>query len=327
MMENVSESDHWVSLRNVSVTYGRRRRRSVEAVKDVSLDLVRGSGFGVIGESGSGKSSLGRVLAGVANPTTGVCNYRFRGTPEPPVRSKAARVQMITQDPRSALDPRWPIWRSVAEAVEFSGRRTVQRKAASEAAVAALEEVGLGIAESERRPGALSGGQLQRATIARALMARPEALLCDEITSALDVSTQAGIVELLLALKNSFHLSYVFISHDLAVVSGLVDRIAVMFAGRIVEIADTEDLIERPIHPYTQELVRASSSEALLQENQTLEQSRVSVVRDETQTIGCPYRDRCQNAGSDCGVTAPTMVQVTSSRGVACFHPLVSRHE
>jgi len=240
-------SEPLLSVRDLHKYYGRHR-----AVAGVSLEVARGETVAVVGESGSGKSTLGRCVVRLSRPTSGSIRFdgiELAGLPPRRLRPLRPRFQMVFQDPSSSLNPRWSVERLIGEPLEIQGR---------EADVAALmAEVGLDPSLAGRRPHRLSGGQRQRVGIARALALSPELLVLDEPVTALDVSVQAQVVNLLLRLQEERGLSYLFISHDLAVVSALAHRVVVMHEGRVVESGPTDRVLASPEHPYTQRLVAA----------------------------------------------------------------------
>ncbi len=234
-------------------------REEFWAVRDVNLAIFPGQALGIVGESGSGKSTLGRLLLGLHDKTEGTVYYRNEQLPRIYRRADFQRwsthLQMVFQDPYATLNPRFTIGDSIAEPLfltkKFSGAEMRQRVAQ------ALERVGLSAAMASRYPHEFSGGQRQRIGLARALIAEPEILICDEPVSALDVSVQAQIINLLARLRSEMGLTLIFISHDLAVVRHLCDRVAVMKAGRIVELAETATLFESPQHEFTRRLLSA----------------------------------------------------------------------
>jgi peptide/nickel transport system ATP-binding protein len=240
--------------RSFSVDAGMfRARRLLHAVNGVDISVERGDVLGIVGESGCGKSTLARMLLGLTPPTAGRIFLEGQDIAALDRKSVARRIQPVFQDPYSSLNPR----RSVASIVAFPlevhaiGSKAQRRTQALEM----LERVGLPARYADLTPGQLSGGQRQRVAIARALVMKPEIVVCDEPTSALDVSVQAQILNLLLDLRQEFKLTYVFISHNLAVVEHIATKLAVMYLGRVVEFADTRTLFARPQHPYTQALL------------------------------------------------------------------------
>ena len=230
-----------------------RKGRTLHAVNGVDLEIGRGDVLGVVGESGCGKSTLARMLLGLLAPTGGRILLDGQDLAALDRKAIARRVQPVFQDPYSSLNPRRGIASIVALPLAVHGIGTAAERRTR--AIEMLERVGLPARYADNTPGQLSGGQRQRVAIARALVMRPEIVICDEPTSALDVSVQAQILNLLLDLRREFGLTYVFISHNLAVVEHIATRVAVMYLGRVVEQAGTEALFRAPRHPYTQALL------------------------------------------------------------------------
>jgi peptide/nickel transport system ATP-binding protein len=246
---------------NVVKTFSARRGRVVHALKGVSIEVGPGESVGLVGESGSGKTTLGRTLVGLETPTGGAIEVAGLDASSFAAMSASDRaatrrtIQMVFQDPYSTLNPRHSVRRSLAEAIRTTGRVT---RAEIDARVAELlREVSLPESYADRRPSSLSGGERQRVAIARSLAVNPKVLVCDEPVSALDVSIQAQILNLFKRLQQELGLSYLFITHDLAVVRQVADRIYVLYLGEIVEQGSAEDVIARPKHPYTQRLINS----------------------------------------------------------------------
>lgn len=243
-----------------SYSSGRRfwgKADEFRAVDSVSLTIAEGETLGIVGESGSGKSTLGRMIAGIEAPTSGSVtfwgqHYAKVGTPE--WRRQRRHVQVVFQNPAAVVDPRWTIHAQVREAL--TTHETLAASEADDRAQAMLALVGLGTM-GKRLPHQLSGGQLQRAVIARALVLNPKLVVCDEAVSALDVSVQAQIINMLLELRERLNLSLMFISHDLSVVRHISHRVGVMHAGKLLEIGDSSTLFDNPQHAYTQRLLAA----------------------------------------------------------------------
>jgi len=297
-----------------------RRGETVKAVDGVSFSVHAGETFGVIGESGSGKSTLGRALIMLSKPTSG--RLQLDGQDPHVLSSRELRrrrkdFQAVFQDPNAALNPRMTIADSVGEPLDIQGGLTrVERE---RAVLQALDHAGLGADFARRYPHELSGGQKQRVNIARVLTLRPRLIVCDEVVAALDVSIQADILNLFARLQREFGLTYVFITHDLGVVSHISDRIAVMYLGKFMELADTEALAQQPLHPYTQALLSAEPSPLPAH----MRQGERIVLHGEIPSpiappSGCRFRTRCQYAQPECAVQEPEWRQVLPGRWVAC---------
>ena len=231
----------------VSKDYG-AGEKAQRVLDDVSLELARGEVLGIVGESGSGKSTLGRIIAGFLPPTTGTVEH-LTGGPRP--------VQMIVQESAVALNPRLPVWKSMAEVSAGSGPLSRRLR---EEAMKYVRYVGLSDADADRRPAQLSGGQRQRVSIARALAAEPAVLVCDEAVSSLDVSVRATVLNLLNRVREELGIAMLFISHDIAVVSHLADRVLVLNRGHVVDQGPTEKVLTEPESDYTRALIAATPS-------------------------------------------------------------------
>lgn len=289
---------------------------TVRAVDGISLTLDKATTLGIVGESGSGKSTAGRLVLGLEPPAQG--QVFFDGNPMPEVGTQAwrkirARMQLVYQDPLGALDRRLPIAEQVREPLDVHGiGEAADRGARVEELLAA---VGLGKLHGSRYPHELSGGQRQRAVIARALASGPDLLVCDEAVSALDVSIQAQVVNLLLDLQEKFGIAMLFISHDLKVVRNISDRVAVMYLGRIVEEGSSDTLFREPLHPYTKALVSSipvpgnpTTERIILQGEPPNPAARPS---------GCAFHPRCGFAIARCRSETPQLLSV-DDREVAC---------
>jgi ABC-type oligopeptide transport system ATPase subunit len=266
-------ADKGVIATNLVQAYGSGRRLwgkpdVFRAVDRVSLTIAKGETLGIVGESGSGKSTLGRMIAGIEAPTSGAVtfwgqHYARVGTPE--WRRQRRHVQVVFQNPAAVVDPRWSIHAQVREAL--TTHEPLAPSEADDRAQFMLAMVGLGTM-GKRLPHQLSGGQLQRAVIARALVLNPRLVVCDEAVSALDVSVQAQIINLLLELRERLNLSLMFISHDLSVVRHISHRVGVMHAGELLEIGDSGTLFDNPQHAYTQRLLAAIPADSPRQRRQ-----------------------------------------------------------
>ncbi|GAB3189864.1 ABC transporter ATP-binding protein [Hydrogenophaga aquatica] len=299
------------------------RGRNVQALRDVSLTIEAGETIGVVGESGCGKSTLGRLLLRLEEPSGG--QVRFKGDDithlgDRSLRSFRRHTQVIFQDPYSSLNPRQRIGSILTEPMLVHGI-AVNWRVANEEAIRLLEEVGLRAEHADRFPHQLSGGQRQRVAIARALAMKPEFIVCDEAVSALDVSVQAQVVNLLADLQERLGLSYLFIGHDLAVVRQIATRVVVMYLGRIVEVADRDSFYAEPLHPYAQVLMAAVPST----EQIGLGGGAAQAIRGEPPSplappSGCAFRTRCVKATEECARTVPELKTVAPGRLVACLH-------
>jgi oligopeptide/dipeptide ABC transporter ATP-binding protein len=275
-----------------------RKGKTLRAVENVHLKVHENETVALVGESGSGKTTLGRVVAGLGEPTAGT--VRFRGE----ALASSGKVQMIFQDPFSALDPRMLVGDIVAEPLRLLGRGSAQER--RDRARDMLEQVRLPRDAAERYPHEFSGGQRQRIAIARALVADPELVVADEPLSALDVSIQSQVLNLLMDLKESRRLAVLFISHDLAVVHHIADRVAVLYLGRLVEIAPRDELFRSPSHPYTQALLQAVPKIGVrrVRGDSSIKGEIPSPVNP---PAGCVFHTRCPKAADICRRDAPAL--------------------
>ncbi|MDM9623996.1 oligopeptide/dipeptide ABC transporter ATP-binding protein [Rhizobium sp. S96] len=289
----------------------------VRAVDGISLAVMPGETLGIVGESGSGKSTLGRMLLGIDDAQEG--QVRFEGR-EMPARGTSdwrrlrAKMQLVYQDPLAALDRRLTIATQLAEPLEIHRLIPKEHRAARVSELMAA--VGLRPDQATSFPHQLSGGQRQRAVIARALASRPKLLVCDEPVSALDVSIQAQIVNMLRDLQQQYSIAMVFISHDLKVVRNVADRVAVMYLGRIVEEASSAVIFRTPLHPYTRALVSSVPRPGTRLQGRTILQGEPP--NPANRPSGCAFHPRCPLAQDICRVTAPVLKQIDDGRTVAC---------
>lgn len=293
-------------------------RRPVLAVTDVTLAVHRGETLGLVGESGCGKSTLGRMLAGILEPSEGA--IRLSGVPPMQAgRKTTTRIQTVFQDPFASLNPRRRVGETITEGPITHG--LITRSEATSFAVEWLAKVGLDPAYATRFPHQFSGGQRQRIAIARALAMRPEVLICDEPVASLDVSIQAQILNLFLELRQEFGLTTIFISHDLSVVRHVSDRVAVMYLGRIVELAEAETLYSTPQHPYTQALLDSVPKLSLSGNiGVTFKLIRGELPSPLSPPSGCAFHPRCLKATELCRAERPRL-EANGNKGlVACHH-------
>ncbi|MFN3257171.1 MAG: ABC transporter ATP-binding protein [Ilumatobacter sp.] len=298
------------------------RRRVVHAVSGVSFDLDRGETLGIVGESGCGKTTTGRAVMQLEHVTSG--SIELNGTDLANLKGEKLRqarraMQMIFQDPVSSLNPSRRVRDIVREGLEIWG--TTQGAFREGWVDDIMESVGLGDpGVGARRPHEFSGGQCQRICIARALVMDPDVLILDEPVSALDVSVQAQILNLLEHLKSKFGLTMLFISHDLAVVKNISDRVMVMYLGKVCEIAETDQLYDRPTHPYTRALLASIPGHTLdLPLASELISGELPSPLDPPS--GCRFRTRCPRASERCAVEEPVLVETEPGHWVACHHP------
>ena len=320
---NMQSPQGFLAIENLTVEYPLQGGRKVHAVTDFSAHVRKGETLGLVGESGCGKSSAARAVMQLPRPTGGrvtLDGQDLTGLRGAALQKARRRFQMIFQDPIASLNPRMTIRDIVSAPLEIAGIGT---KAEREAKVAEmLELVGINADQAmDRRPHEFSGGQCQRISIARALILQPDLLVCDEAVSALDVSVQAQVLNLLEELKKSLGLTMLFISHDLAVVKHVSDRVAVMYLGRLCELADAETIYRSPVHPYTRTLLSA-----VPEPDPDAPPHQISLVPGELPSpvnppSGCPFRTRCPRASDLCAQEMPELRLVSDDQQVACHHP------
>jgi peptide/nickel transport system ATP-binding protein len=305
-----------------------KTRGVVKAVDGVSFRVFRGKTFGLVGESGCGKTTTGRLILRVLEPTRGTVRFNDPDKGRVDLTALSARgmrpfrrkIQMIFQDPYASLDPRMTVLQIVGEPLRScgpaSGREFADRVAA------ALDWVGLKPEAMNRYPHAFSGGQRQRIGIARALVTEPDLVVADEPVSALDVSFQAQILNLLQDLRERLRLTVVFVAHDLSVVRHICDRAAVMYLGRIVEVADRADLFSRPRHPYTETLMSIiPRPDTRWKPDRTFLKGSAADASDPPP--GCAFHPRCRHAKPECSASTPALREIGPGHGIACHFDLL----
>jgi oligopeptide/dipeptide ABC transporter ATP-binding protein len=293
----------------------------VKAVDGISMEVMEGETFGIVGESGCGKSTLGRLLLRLIEPTGGECSINedrniFELSPKE-MRMLRKDVQIIFQDPYASLNPKMKIGDIVGESLKIY-KIIPDEKKRKERVQELLEKVGLSKEHYNRFPHEFSGGQRQRVCIARALALNPKLIVCDEAVSALDVSVQAQILNLLKDLQKEFNLTYIFISHDLSVIKFICNRVGVMYLGKIVELADSDTLFNKPAHPYTRALLSA-----IPEPNPRKTKDKIVLNSDMPNPInlpkGCRFHTRCEYAVDSCKQAIPELEPIAEGHFVACF--------
>jgi len=314
------EKEVLVSVKNLKKYFSVGRKTWLKAVDDISFDIYKGETLGLVGESGCGKSTCGRTLLRVYNPTGGSIEYNGQNVHKikgGDLKGYNKKAQMIFQDPYASLNPRMLVSNIVSEGIDIHG--LYKGKERQERIYELLELVGLNKEHSNRFAHEFSGGQRQRIGIARALAVNPEFIVCDEPISALDVSVQAQVVNLLQDLQQQYGLTYLFIAHDLSMVRYISDRVAVMYLGAIAELTTSNELYNNPMHPYTQALLSSIPIP-----DPRIEQSRKRIVLEGevpspiNPPAGCKFVARCSKAKDECRDIRPELKEVKPGHFVAC---------
>ncbi len=322
---HLRDGDAVLRVHDLVVEFPLGRHAVVSAVAGISFDVLRGETLGIVGESGCGKSTTGRAIMQIETPTAGRVTFEGRDLTElsfNELREARTKIQMIFQDPISSLNPRRRVRDSVKDPLDIWSRGTVPDRLTLVDDI--LERVGIDPERAaESRPHQFSGGQCQRISIARALVLDPTLIICDEPVSALDVSVQAQVLNLLEDLKAEYGLTLIFIAHDLAVVKNISDRVAVMYLGKLCEVASSDDLYGRPAHPYTRVLV-----DSIPVPDPEVAATGTSITGEPPSPVnaptGCRFHPRCPSADEVCATTEPTMRSIGDGHFVACHHPLVT---
>ncbi len=296
----------------------KKSTQSVKAVDGVSFDVFPGETLGIVGESGCGKSTMARLVNQLITPTEGVVEFKGKnlvGMKAEELRNSRKSVQMVFQDPFASLDPRKTVGQLIVEPLEI--HKIGDKQSRKQRMIELLEVVGLSSYHADRYAHEFSGGQRQRINIARALALNPDVVICDEPVSALDVSVQAQVINLLKQLQRDFDLTYIFISHDLNVVRYMCDRIAVMYLGKIVEMGTYQEIYEKPKHPYTKALLSAIPKESPhdKKERVILNGSVPSPINPPS---GCHFHKRCPVAMEMCKTKVPELIDVENGHLASC---------
>lgn len=298
--------------------FGKKTLKHVKAVDGVSFDVLEGETFGIVGESGCGKSTTGRTILRLLEPTAGKILFQGRNIADlnkSEMRKLRKDIQIIFQDPFASLNPRMKIKETIEEPLINFG--VTDRNEREKRVLEVADQVGLTKAQLARFPHEFSGGQRQRIGIARALISKPKLIIADEPVSALDVSIQSQVLNLMRDLQKEFGLTYIFISHDLSVVKHFCDRIGVMYLGKMVEIADKHSLYEKPLHPYAEALLSAlPSSHPLQKKNRII--LKGDVPSPSNPPGGCTFHPRCFSCMDVCKTVKPTLRQVQDQHFVSC---------
>ncbi|MFD2444723.1 ABC transporter ATP-binding protein [Bacillus sp. CGMCC 1.16607] len=322
--EKKSEQDYILQAKNIKKYFPikggvlKSTIGHVKAVDDVSLDILRGETLGIVGESGSGKSTLGRVILRLMDPTAGQIifeNQDISNLGNRKLRPIRRDMQIVFQDPFASLNSKMSVLELIEEPLIV--QTGLKRRERTEKAINLLEKVGLRPDDRFKYPHEFSGGQRQRISIARALALNPKFVICDEPVSALDVSIQAQVLNLMVDLQDEFNLTYLFIAHDLSVVKHISDRVAVMYLGRIAEIAPKKNLYDTPLHPYTEALLSAVPSTDIRNRRQKIILSG-DLPSPSNPPTGCAFRTRCPKAHEQCAAVRPELTEVSEGHYVAC---------
>lgn len=315
-----------LKVRNLSKDFRLRsasfggEKKILHALSNVSIDIYEGETLGIIGESGCGKSTFGKCLVRLHEPTGGEIEYEGKSLLK--LRGKELKharkdLQMVFQDPFASLDPRQEAGKIITEPMVI--HRTEMDAAKREKTVLELmQEVGLDAQHVHRFPHEFSGGQRQRINVARALALNPRIIVCDEPVSALDVSVQAQVLNLLEDIQKKYNLTYIFISHDLGVIKHISDRVAIMYLGRIVELCEADEIYKNPLHPYTKALLSAIPPESPFEKKEEIE-LKGEIPSPIGDMKGCPLAGRCPNCMAACREKTPELMEAKPGHSVACL--------
>lgn len=310
-----------LEVKNLQKYFYMGRKQTLKAVDNISFDIYKGETFGLVGESGCGKSTTGRTIIGLYGKTAGEVNFNGMDVHKLTEKEKFAfhrNMQMIFQDPYASLNPRSTVKEIISEPMEVHGIYK-NSKERTERVYQLLEDVGLNREHANRYPHEFSGGQRQRIGIARALALNPDFIIADEPISALDVSVQAQVVNLMKRLQKEKGLTYLFIAHDLSMVKHISDRIGVMYLGKMMELTESKALYKKPLHPYTQALLSAIPiPDPAVEDRRERQIVQGEIPSPINPPSGCVFRTRCPHAMEACGATVPEWQEVEERHYVAC---------
>jgi oligopeptide transport system ATP-binding protein len=314
------DKENLIEVANLKKYFPVKGNRMLKAVDNVSFHIKKGETLGLVGESGCGKTTCGRTILGIYEASDGNIFYNGKNMKEMNHGEKLKfkkNAQIIFQDPYSSLDPRMTVEEIIGEGIDV--HFNLSRKEKQEKIIELLDKIGLTSEFAARFPHELSGGQRQRIGIARALAVEPEFVVCDEPISALDVSIQAQILNLLLKLQKDMHLTYLFISHDLSIVKHICDRVGVMYLGAMMEIASNHDIYDKPLHPYTQALLSAIPiPDPDIEDKKQRIKLEGEVPSPINPPEGCKFNKRCPQAMAVCAKETPVLKEIEKNHFVAC---------
>lgn len=314
MWDNMKEK--LLQVENLTKYYGKVDGNNVPAIEDISFSINKGTTFGLVGESGSGKTTVGRCVLQLVDTNEGDVIFdgiKVNSLNERQLKRMRKRMQMIFQDPYSSLDPKMRIGKTIGEGIKAHTK--ISTKELKEKVLCIMRDCGIDEDFFDRLPRDFSGGQRQRIAIARAIALEPEFIVCDEPVSALDVSIQAQILNLLKDLQEKRNITYMFISHDMSVIKFMCDTIGVMYGGNLLEIADKETIFKNPIHPYTKRLINSIPGNNQLQKND----SNSELINKKDDYYGCQFYYKCKYAEEKCRGSKPTLKKIGDNHLVACY--------
>lgn len=322
--KNINKSNTLLEVQNLKqyfpVSNGLFGKKYIKAVDDISFHIEKGETFGLVGESGCGKTTTGRSILRLYEPTSGNIIYNGVDITKVDMKPYRQKMQIVFQDPYASLDPRMTVGDIVGEAIDIN-KLASSKNEREDIIIDMLERVGLNSEHANRYPHEFSGGQRQRIGIARALAVNPEFIVCDEPISALDVSIQAQIVNMFEDLQEQMGLTYLFIAHDISVVKHISKRIGVMYLGKLVELAESNEIVFHSVHPYTRSLISAIP---VPDPNLSRKKKRIVLEGDVPSPLnppsGCRFRTRCRYANEQCKVEDPKLIEVASGHYAACHH-------